>query len=74
MSRLISVSEEVYEELEKLKDKNKSFTKVIMELVKEKKGDISDLFGVISLSDREASKIKEDIKKDRIYFFDRKRR
>lgn len=45
-----------------------------MELVKEKKRDISDLFGVISLSDREASKIKEDIKKDRIYFFDRKRR
>jgi predicted CopG family antitoxin len=71
MSRLISVSEDVYYELAKLKSDKKSFTKTISELLQKNKGDINDLFGTLKISEEEARKLKQEIKKERLNFFNR---
>ncbi len=71
MAKLIAVSEEAYFRLSKLKGDDKSFTKVIMELTEEKKTDISDLFGAISLDAKKLKEVKETIKKEREGMFAR---
>ncbi len=63
MVKVISIQDDVYEELSKRKD-NKSFSMVIRGLLKEssKKLTIGDLMKYESiLSDKEASKMKKDI-------------
>lgn len=72
MTKVIAVSDEAYERLAILKDNKKSFTKVIMELT-EKKGDISDLFGVWkeTMSDERAEQLKKEIKESRKRFLDK---
>ena len=66
MARLISVSEEAYERLSiiKNKEKAKSFTKVILELIGERK-DIHELFGKLKMSDADAERLNEEIKRGR---------
>lgn len=71
MARLISVSEEAYERLSVIKSREKarSFTQVILELVEKKKTGIDDLFGKLKMSDEEANKLKEQIKLGRKNLF-----
>lgn len=71
MARLISVSEEAYERLSAIKsrEKAKSFTQVILELVEKKKTGIGDLFGKLKMSDEEANKLNEQIKQGRKNLF-----
>ncbi|MCL5011573.1 MAG: hypothetical protein M1594_01615 [Candidatus Marsarchaeota archaeon] len=71
MSRLISVSEDIYYQLSTLKTNKQSFTKVIGELLQKNKGSINDLFGTLKISEEEARKLKQEIKKERIDFFKR---
>jgi predicted CopG family antitoxin len=65
MAKLIAVSEEAYSRLSKLKGKDKSFTKIIIELTDEKKTDISDLFGALNMSPEKVKALKETIKGER---------
>ncbi|OJI08490.1 MAG: hypothetical protein BK997_00290 [Candidatus Micrarchaeum sp. ARMAN-1] len=71
MSKLIVVSEIAYEKLNKLKEreKAKSFTAVIMELLQEKEADISDLFGAWKMDDKTAETLKKKLKKEREELF-----
>jgi len=71
MAKLIAVSEEAYSRLSKLKGKDKSFTKIIIELTDEKKTDISDLFGALNMSPDKVKAIKETIKEERKGMFAR---
>lgn len=71
MAKLIAVSEEAYSRLSKLKGKDKSFTKIIIELTEEKKTDISDLFGALNMSPEKVRAIKETIKEERKGMFAR---
>ena len=71
MAKLIAVSEEAYSRLSKLKGKDKSFTKIIIELTDEKKTDISDLFGALNMSPEKVKAIKETIKEERKGMFAR---
>lgn len=63
MTKVISISDESYDELMKLK-RNLSFTKIIMELVKEKRKDELMKFAGIWTKD-EAEKIKKQIYEER---------
>ena len=65
MTRQIAISEEAYERLSKLKENKKSFTKVILELTDKKKSDISDLFGILKISDARAKEWKREIAESR---------
>jgi predicted CopG family antitoxin len=71
MAKLISVSEEAYERLSAIKsrEKAKSFTQVILELIGKKKTGIEDLFGKLQMSDKEADRLKERIKLGRKNLF-----
>lgn len=71
MAKLIAVSEEAYSRLSKLKGKDKSFTKIIIELTEEKKTDISDLFGALNMSPEKVKALKETIKEERKGMFAR---
>jgi predicted CopG family antitoxin len=71
MAKLIAVSEEAYSRLSKLKGKDKSFTKIIIELTEEKKTDISDLFGALNMSPERVKALKETIKEERKGMFAR---
>lgn len=71
MAKLIAVSEEAYSRLSKLKGKDKSFTKIIIELTEEKKTDIRDLFGALNMSPEKVKAIKETIKEERKGMFAR---
>jgi predicted CopG family antitoxin len=71
MAKLIAVSEEAYSRLSKLKGKDRSFTKIIIELTEEKKTDISDLFGALNMSPDKVKAIKETIKEERKGMFAR---
>lgn len=63
MTKVISLSDEAYEELSKLKA-NRSFSKVVVELAREKKKDILlELAG--SWSKEDAEKIKKRIYEER---------
>ncbi|MBX8636358.1 MAG: hypothetical protein KIS30_05925 [Thermoplasmata archaeon] len=73
MAKLIAISEDVYNRLSKLKEreKAKSFTAVISELLKDKETDISDLFGAWKMDDKGATELKERIRKERRRSFSR---
>ena len=59
MTKVISISDDAYEELKKLKA-NKSFSKIIIEITKEKSKDsLLELAG--SLSNEDAERIKKRI-------------
>jgi len=62
MTKIISISDEAYEELKKLKN-GMSFTEVIISITKEKKKDIMDFAG--SWNNKEALRIKKEIMKER---------
>lgn len=66
MAKTIMVSNVAYEELKKLKDEEKSFSDVIIELVS-KKGqktgyDLKECLGLLSKDDREYEKIMKELK------------
>ena len=65
MAKTIMISNSAYEELKKLKDENKSFTDVVIELVSNKKlNTISNLwkyFGALK-GDKEYKKLEKEIK------------
>ncbi len=69
MAKLIAISEEAYTRLRRLKGKDRSFTKVILELVGEKSGDLGDLFGALNVSTERLNRIKREIKKERENMF-----
>ncbi len=71
MAKLIAVSEEAYSRLSKLKGKDKSFTKIIIELTDKKKTDISDLFGALNMSPEKVKALKETIREERKGMFAR---
>ncbi len=63
MTKVISISDEAYEELEKLKA-NKSFSEIVIELSKKVKGDnIMKYAGI--LTEEEGERIKKQIYEDR---------
>lgn len=63
MTKAISISDEAYEELRKLKNK-RSFSKTILDIVSKKsKEDIMDFAG--TLSDKEAEEMKKRTYKER---------
>ena len=68
MSRLIAVSDDVYEMLLRIK-KGRSFTEVIKATLEKNKAEISESFGVWKMSDKEADELKNKIKKNRKNFF-----
>ena len=62
MAKTLMVSNSAYEELKKLKEGNKSFSEVIMELVSRNSGsNIWKHFGVLK-GDTEYAKIKKELK------------
>ena len=73
MAKLISVSEDVYDRLAKLKEreKSKSFTATISGLLEVRERNITDLFGVWKMSDREAAELNKRIRKERRESFSR---
>ena len=73
MAKLIAISEDVYNRLSKLKEreKAKSFTAVILELLDVKERDITDLFGAWKMSDKEASELHRRIRRERRESFSR---
>ena len=68
MSKLIAVSDEVYEMLLRIK-KGRSFTEVIKSTLEENKADISESFGIWKMNDAEAEDFKKRIKENRKNFF-----
>lgn len=64
MAKLIAVSEDTYYKLEKLK-KGKSFTSVINELLEKNNADISEFFGILKMSDKEADEFQRRVKTSR---------
>lgn len=62
MTRVISISDDAYEALKKLKA-GRSFSKIIIEIVKEKKNNLLDFAGIIS--EAEAEEVKRDIYESR---------
>ena len=69
MTKVISISDDAYEELSKLKN-GSSFTEIIIELTKEKKKkSIMDFAGI--LTDKEAELMKKEIKEGRKWKFRR---
>lgn len=74
MTRLISVSNDVYNMLSKLKGKNMSFSEIIKSLIKEKneKGDIRRFAGILKDEKEELDKFEKQITRDRRKNFGRK--
>lgn len=63
MTKIISISDEAYEELKKLKD-GMSFTEIIMNITKEKKKcSLREFAGI--LSEEEGNKMLKKIKEER---------
>jgi predicted CopG family antitoxin len=63
MTKIISISDEAYEELKRIKD-GMSFTNIILDITKErKKSSIMELAG--AWKDIDTDKIKEEIYKER---------
>ncbi|PSG98710.1 MAG: antitoxin [Nanohaloarchaea archaeon SW_7_43_1] len=62
VTKTITIKEEAYERLKKLKD-GKSFSEVIMDITEDDEIDLMKSFGV--LSSEEAQKAKEEIKEFR---------
>ena len=66
MAKTIMVSNLAYEELKKIKDENKSFSDVIVDLVRKNKtktgADLWKYFGVLK-GDKEYDKIMREVKK-----------
>jgi len=62
MTKIISISDEAYETLKKLKN-GMSFTEIIIELSKEKKKDIMDFAG--AWGNKEALRIKKELMRER---------
>jgi predicted CopG family antitoxin len=69
VTKLISVSEEAYSRLAKLKGKEKSFTEIIIELTEKKKSDFMEFFGALKMNKNEIKKLKSKLKKERKTMF-----
>ena len=69
MTKLIAVSEEAYARLAKLKGKEKSFTKIIIELTEKRKSDIMEFFGALKMDKKEVRKLKSRLEKERKTMF-----
>ncbi len=63
-TKTISIREEVYDMLKNLKKENESFSDVIGKLVKKRKSDLSEYFGVLKNS-KALNEIEEDCKRIR---------
>jgi len=69
MPKIISLSEESYEALSRLKNPGESFSEVVKRLaIKEEKRPLSELAGSWKISSKEARKIAENIYEDRKKF------
>ena len=62
MTKIISISDEAYNELKKLKN-GMSFTKIIINIIKDKKKNIMDFAG--TWDNKEALRIKKELEKER---------
>lgn len=60
-SKNISITEEVYNKLIKIKRENESFSELILRLIKSQKQDIMKSFGKWDLSNKEKKEIWDDI-------------
>jgi len=60
-SKNISITEEVYNELKKLKKDDESFSHLFLRLIKGQKSNIKDYFGAWDLSEDELSDIWQGI-------------
>ena len=61
----IAITEEAYNSLKHLKREDQSFSKVILSLTTEKKGDLMEVFGILKgkEGDELAKRVKENRKK-----------
>ncbi len=67
MSKLVSLSNETYSTLRRMKGKNRSFSEVIMELVSkaEPKRDFLSLVGSLKSESKELESLKEEVERGR---------
>ncbi len=61
----LTVTEEAYKSLKRLKYEDESFSKAILRIAKERASAIDKYFGILRLSEAEAEKWKNSIKKRR---------
>lgn len=61
MTKVISLSDTAYNELEKLKRKGESFSEIVLKLVKKEKKPLIDFFGKWSGSAEELNRIDKEI-------------
>lgn len=66
MTRVISLSDNAYHELEKLKKNGESFSDIVLELTKKEKKPLSYFFGKLSKED--ADSMEKEIEKGRKKF------
>ncbi|MHA1856200.1 MAG: antitoxin VapB family protein [Promethearchaeota archaeon] len=60
-SKTISITEEVYNRLVKLKDKNESFSQLFQRMLDVYHQNLKDCFGIWNISDEDYSTVWEDI-------------
>ena len=67
MVKMVSLSELAYSKLAERKDKNMSFSDIILKLIDENKGkaDISEFAGILKSKGKELDKIKIEVLKER---------
>ena len=68
MTKVISLSDEAYGELQKLKNKGESFSDVVIKLSKKEKKPLSDFFGKWPGPKEELDKMEREIEKSRKNF------
>lgn len=64
----LTITEDAYEALKRMKLKNESFSEVILRLSQEKIGAAAKFFGGLKISDKEAKEWQESIKQRRRKF------
>lgn len=63
--KTITIKEEVYEELLKLKKKDESFSDMFKRFARREKPSLDEFLGAWKMPNREWSKIKKELKKER---------
>ena len=64
MTKVISLSDEAYEELKKFKKAGESFSRVVIKMTKKEKKPLSEFFGKWP-EPKELDKIEKELKKER---------
>ena len=66
--KTITITENAYNSLKKLKHGEQSFSEIIIEVTKEKHGSLDRFFGILKGSEKELDKLKESVKSYRKKF------